>query len=253
MPLSAARREPRRVLANSVPKAGTHLLQRCLLALPGLVDGSTHVDISQAHEEIRGRLAALPPGGVATGHLIHEAPYVDLVQASGVAHLLIVRDPRDVVVSYAEYAARAEHHYLHAYFRALEPAARLMAVIEGVPGDVPWDQVALRDIGAAFRQFTSWRAQPGLLLVRFEDLVGAAGGGDARVQAGTITAIAAHVGLGALDDQTLSNVAQATFDPGSPTFRRGGIGEWRERFSPAHVAALHEVAADVLIDLGYQP
>lgn len=253
MQTGAASEPLRRVLANSVPKAGTHLLQRCLLALPGLVDGHGHVDISQEPADILARLAGLPPGGVATGHLVHEAPYVDVVAAAGVAHVLIVRDPRDVVVSYAEYAARAEHHYLHAHFRALDPAARLMAVIEGVPGDVAWDRVALRDIGAAFRQFTGWRARPDLLLVRFEDLVGAAGGGDARRQARAIAAIATHVGLGCLDDAALAHALRATFDPTSPTFRRGGIGEWRERFSPAHVAAVRRLAADVLSDLGYEP
>ncbi len=243
----------RRVLANSVPKSGTHLLQRCLLSLPGLSDGHVHVDISQTEADILARLARLPVGGVATGHLVYEPRYVAVVDASHAAHLLIVRDPRDVVVSYAEYAARAEHHYLHAHFRALDPAARLSAVIEGVAGDVPWDQVALRDIGAAFRQFTDWRARPEVLLVRFEDLVGAAGGGDARTQMRTIAAIATHVGLPDLDESVLQRSAQATFDPASPTFRRGGIGEWRERFSASHVAAFTRVAGTLLGELGYKP
>lgn len=240
----------RRVFANSVPKAGTFLLQRCLLALPGARDAHLHLDLRQSDEEQRAWLGLQPEGAVVTGHLVHEPRFVRLVRESDVAHVLIVRDPRDVAVSYAEYAARAAHHYLHAHFSALAPEARLLAAIEGVPGDVPWDSVALRDVGAVFGQFLPWRDEPGTLLVRFEDLVGPQGGGDAATQRATIRRVARHVGV-ELDDAALSAAAARVFDPGSPTFRRGGRGEWRERFASAHRVAFARVAGDLLAVLGY--
>lgn len=241
-----------RVLANSVPKAGTHLLERCLAALPGLFSGGLHLDLRQSEDEMRARLLALPPGGVATAHLIHEPRFVRLVRATGVAHVLIVRDPRDVAVSYAEYAAAARSHYLHAHFAALAPEERLMAAISGVPGEVPWDTVALRDIGAVFAQFLPWRDEPETLLVRFEDLVGPAGGGDAGRQRASVARIAAHAGL-ALSDAQLEAATARVFDRASPTFRRGRCGEWRARFRPEHVAAFERVAAALPAELGYEP
>lgn len=241
-----------RVLANSVPKAGTHLLESCLAALPGLFDGGVHLDLRQGDEEMRTRLLGMPDGGVATAHLIHAPRFVRLIRATGVAHVLIVRDPRDVAISYAEYVAAAAHHYLHAHFAALVPDERLMAAIEGVPGEVPWDSVALRDIGAVFGQFLPWRDEPDTLLVRFEDLVGPAGGGDATTQHTTVARIAAHVGL-ALSEAQLERAAAAVFDPRSPTFRRGVRGEWRTRFGPRHLAAFERVAGALPAELGYEP
>ncbi len=240
----------RRVLANSVPKAGTFLLQRCLLALPGAHDAHLHLDLRQSDAEQRTWLALQPDGAVVTGHLVHEPRFVSLVHESDVAHVLIVRDPRDVAVSYAEYAARATHHYLHAHFAALEPAQRLLAAIVGVPGDVPWDSVALRDVGAVFGQFLPWRDEPGTLVVRFEDLVGPAGAGAAATQRATVARLAAHVGV-ELDGPALELAAARVFDPSSPTFRRGESGAWRERFGPEHLAAFERVADGLLAELGY--
>jgi hypothetical protein len=240
----------KRVLANSIPKAGTFLLQRCLLALPGGFDAGLHLDLRQPVDEMRARLAALPDGAVVTAHLVHEPRFVQLVRGTGVAHVLIVRDPRDVAVSYAEYAAGASHHYLHAHFAALDPGARLLAAIAGVPGDVPWDSVALRDIGAVFAQFLPWRDEPGTLLLRFEDLVGPQGGGDARRQRAAVERLAAHVGV-TLDAPAVDAVCERVFDPQSPTFRRGACGEWRARFGPEHRRAFERVAGSLPAELGY--
>ncbi len=242
----------RRVFANSVPKAGTFLLQRCLLALPGARDAQLHLDLRQSDADQRAWLALQPPGAVVTGHLVHEPRYVRLLRDADVAHVLIVRDPRDVAVSYAEYAARASHHYLHRHFAALKPEQRLLAALVGVPGEVPWDSVALRDIGAVFGQFLPWRDEPGTLVVRFEDLVGPAGGGALDTQRATVARLAAHVGA-ALSAEALEAAAARVFDPHSPTFRRGEQGAWREAFGPEHVAAFERVAGGLLTELGYDP
>ncbi len=240
----------RRVLANSIPKAGTHLLKRCLEALPGVFDAGVHLDLRDSEGRMRARLHALPEGGVASAHLVHEPRFARLVRECDVAHVLIVRDPRDLAVSYAEYVPRAAHHYLHAHFAALDPDARLMAAITGVPGEVSWDSVALRDIGAVFAQFLPWRDEPDTLVLRFEDLVGARGGGDEREQRAAVARLSAHVGV-ALDARALEAAAASAFDPRSPTFRRGACGEWRERFSDAHAAAFERVAGGLLAELGY--
>lgn len=222
------------------------------MALPGLFDGGVHLDLRQSVGEMQTLLSGMPQGGVATAHLVHEPRFVELVRATGVGHVLIVRDPRDVAVSYAEYAAVAEHHYLHAHFAALSPDERLLAAIEGVPGDVPWDSVALRDIGAVFAQFLAWRDEPETLLVRFEDLVGPGGGGDALTQRTTVERIAAHIGLAPSEAQ-IQAAAAAVFDPRSPTFRRGVSGEWRARFGARHLAAFERVAGWLPAELGYEP
>jgi hypothetical protein len=238
------------VLANSVPKAGTHLLHACLIALPGLHDARLHLDLRHSPEQMRAWLLGLGDGAVVTAHLVHAPPFLELLRETRTLHLLMVRDPRDVVVSYAEYVPRAAHHYLHQRFLAMGPDERLSAAIAGLAGEVAWDAVALRDIRGVFAQFLPWRSEPGTLTVRFEDLVGAAGGGDDGRQRASIRAIAAHVGLH-LSEAEIEQAASRAYDPRSATFRRGRIGEWRERFSPVHLAEFERVAGALLRELGY--
>lgn len=242
----------RQVLANSVPKAGTHLLKRCLALLPGLHDAGLHLDLTQPIGEVRSRLAGLPAGGIATGHLVHGPDYATLLAELGLAHLLMLRDPRDVALSLAEYIPRLPEHYLHARFQELSPDERLEACIVGLAEPRPaWDQVALRDVAAAFRQFLPWAAEPGVLVVRFEELVGPSGGGSPERQRAAVAAIAERVGV-PLGEAQRERVAQGVFDPGTPTFREGAIGGWRARYRPEHVRAFKRVAGELLLDLGYE-
>jgi len=239
------------VFVNSVPKAGTHLLKRCLLSLHGVWDAHRHLDISQPERAVAEGLRTLLPGGLATGHLPFVPAYRAAVAQAGAAHLLMLRDPRDVALSLAEYIPRLESHYLHETFRGLDPDQRLLLCIEGLAEPRPeWDDVALRDIGSAFREFTAWRAEPTVTLVRFEDLVGPAGGGDAERQLACVRRVAQAIGS-EFDAAAVERAAQRTFDRASPTFREGAAGAWRERFTPAHRQAFERVGLDLLAELGY--
>lgn len=242
----------RPILVNSVPKAGTHLLKRCLQLLPGVTETGLHADISQPLEALRAGLAALPAGGLASAHLVHRPDYVALLAEVDLSHLLMLRDPRDVALSLAEYIPRLEAHYLHEHFLALTPDERLMACIAGLQEPCPaWDEVALRDIGAVFRQFTPWLGEPGVRLVRFEELVGPQGGGSAEAQAHAVSGLAAALGI-ELSEGQLALVTNGIFDPTSPTFRSGSISGWRSRYLPGHVQAFKRAAGDLLIELGYE-
>lgn len=242
----------RPIFVNSVPKAGTHLLKRCLELFPGVVDAGLHVDISQPLEQIRARLARLDSGELASGHLVHRPEYIALLRELEPAHLLMLRDPRDVALSLAEYIPRLESHYLRARFLGLTPDERLMACIVGLREPRPaWDDVALRDVGAAFRQFTPWLHEPGVWRVRFEDLVGHQGGGAPSVQRRTVCELAARLDV-QLDEVQLGAVLGGVFDPESPTFREGSVAGWRARYTPEHVRAFKGVAGDLLVELGYE-
>jgi hypothetical protein len=242
----------RPIFVNSVPKAGTHLLKRCLELLPGVSDAFLHVDISQPLEQMQARLARLLPGEVASGHLVHRPEYVALLRELRPAHLLMLRDPRDVALSLAEYIPRLESHYLHAHFQGLTADERLTACIAGLAEPRPaWDDVALRDVGAASRQFTPWLDEPGVWPVRFEDLVGPQGGGARDAQRRAVCELAAELEL-PLDEPQLEVVLGGIFHPESPTFREGAVAGWRARYSPEHVRAFKDVAGDLLVELGYE-
>ena len=242
----------RRALVNSVPKAGTHLLKRALALLPGVTALDVHFDIRQTAAEVRAGLLALPPGGAATAHLVHRPDYVAALQGLELARFLVLRDPRDVALSLAEYIPTLPAHYLHAVFGGQPFERRLLACIRGLAEPRPaWDSVALHDVASLYRQFLPWRDEPGVLCLRFEDLVGQAGGGGAGPQRAALAAVARALDA-PLDEDGLAAVARGVFDPASPTFRKGEIGGWRARYAPEHVRAFKDVAGELLVELGYE-
>ncbi|HZW87873.1 MAG TPA: hypothetical protein VFF12_02235 [Myxococcaceae bacterium] len=243
----------RGVLANSIPKAGTYLLKKCLSLLPGLTPADVHLDINLETAYMRRLLAEAPPGAIVTGHLVHRTAYAEMLADEGYRSVLIVRDPRDVAVSFVHYVTRTPEHYLHERYRAMgSDDERLMTTIEGIREPiVPWLEVGLYDIAALYDVFAPWRDVAHNHVVRFEDLVGPAGGGDREVQARTILDLARHLEL-PLGLSEARAAADAVFDVTSPTFRRGLIGGWKVHFNPRHIRTFREVAGRTLVEWGYE-
>jgi hypothetical protein len=242
------------VLANSVPKAGTHLLLKSLSLFPSLSMSGVHVDMRLDPHALKRTLRTVRSGCVVTAHLGGFKRYVRAVKASGFKTFLIIRDPRDVAVSAVPYILRTTHHHLHEYFRSSLPDdhERLMAVIRGVPQCVDEHRrVGRRDIAEYYRIFMLWFGERVNCVVRFESLVGPRGGGAHALQIVEIERMAAHLGIDLSDGET-AQIADAIFDPRVATFRQGCIGDWRNHFTEEHKIAFKQVAGRLLIELGYE-
>jgi hypothetical protein len=166
--------------------------------------------------------------------------------------VLIIRDPRDIIISHYHYVTRqARIHQLRAYYNALpDDSARLMTSIQGIP-ECQWTgRVRLRDINHRFHAFSEW-ADHGACVVKFEKLVGPMGGGTREAQHEEIRKIGTHLGM-QLDAPTVEHIATNAFYRKSSTFRKGAIGDWANHMTPEHKAAFKEVAGQLLIDLGYE-
>jgi hypothetical protein len=115
------------VLANSFPKSGTHLLDQIVAALPDRRNFGEFLSSMTSSFQFRRRSAAstnrvisrFVPGELVRGHLWHSAPAAEALAAVRAVHYLIIRDPRDVVVSEAHYLKSINRwHKLHPFFRA---------------------------------------------------------------------------------------------------------------------------------------
>ena len=241
-----------RILANSIPKAGTHLLARCLDHFPGMVDSGVHIRPSVGAYELEGMLLGLSRGSFATAHLPFSRRRAEVLAELDVGLTLIIRDPRDVVVSHFHYVTRrATKHPLQAYYRALsDEPTRLMASIQGVDAAATGVDRGLENVGERFRRYLRWRKHA-CCVVRFRDLIGPRGGGSRDRQVEAIERLAAHLGLEAKRGDVDRVVERAFFDK-STTFRRGAIGDWVNHFTEGHKEAFKEVAGQLLIDLGYE-
>lgn len=258
-------------LVNALPKAGTHLLIRVMELMPGMTrvrlqisgltrwkfagrEGEPVLDVGVAWPNVVSRrrvtraLALLPPGTFATAHVPHTVDFADVLRDLGLRMVLMIRDPRDVAVSGAEYLGTQRNHALHPHFAPLSRRGRILDSIVGVPGDGAGP--GLRNIAERVGSVMRWESEPFVHVARFEDLVGPAGGGDRDRQLQEIRAVAQHLGIDCSDEE-IAAVAGGVFG-GTNTFRSGQIGGWRRHLDDHHVEAAKPLLDDLLIRLGYE-
>ena len=252
------------IFVNSVPKAGTHLLTSLLDRFPKVMFSGEHRTLNQFESDCQGQtstaeadwdqvrrwLRSQRKGQYCTVHFPAAEPVFAALEEFRFASLFLIRDPRDIVVSHAHYVAGLERHFLHEHYtRVLRtPEDRLMASIVGVPGSA--GRPLLPSIGSRLASYAGWLRHPRTLVLKFEDLIGAAGGGDASSQRRTIDDIAWHISR-PLDDVQRVRVAAGVHAKGSATLRRGVIGDWKNHFTDEHRAAFAEVAGPQLVEWGY--
>jgi sulfotransferase 6B1 len=108
----------------------------------------------------------------------------------------LLRDPRDVVVSFAlsplkRQSWQQHHEYYTKTLKSDEE--RIMATIYGFGQDNDTG-TPLASIKQIYKGFTAWLDKPSTLEVRFEQLVGSRGGGDDEEQLAEIQRIGQFIG-----------------------------------------------------------
>jgi len=161
----------------------------------------------------------------------------------------IIRDPRAVVSSYIHYVLEKARrkHFLRADYLRMSGRQRIDFTLDG--GLAPLAQIQVCGLLQAFERVLGWQASGRTLILRFEDLIGEAGGGCAERQLETMNRLARHLGLSpdSLDHSRVNSV----FDPGAPTFRIGAIDSWQSDLEEQDIKRVEETLAPLLRELGY--
>ena len=214
------------------------------------------VALRKTPADVAADLGRALPGEILRGHVEHH-PRIAEALAGGWRHILIVRDPRDSVVSLLHWWKRHEAidtWPFRLFHRLTEDSDRLRFLIEGwdsdlVPHDWPRD-VDFPDVGRRFEAYAGWVREPACLVVRFEDLVEAETAVEAR------KTIARHLRPD-LDAEALERVLGRmadSADPGrSKTFRRGTTGAWRGHLGGSLGERFDQLAGPLAVELGYGP
>ncbi len=159
-------------------------------------------------------------GRILGGHAAHDPGLERVLRDTGARMICIRRDPRDILVSFADWIGGRADFYMHSDFAPLPREDRVRLLLRGGPTSagplLPFHDILARGAG--------WLNVPGMLQVTFEDLLGPAGGGDARAQRATLAAIHAHVGA----PVPLAQLDAAAIYGGSLTFNKGRSQRWRE-------------------------
>lgn len=140
-----------RVFANSIPKSGTHLLNRCLSLMPEMAYSGLHIKSVNAKEYIHKQLGG---GCFVSGHL----PFSDdgwmKLQKMGYELMLMIRDQRDVVVYQFHFIMKRLSACLYSDFAKMpDDETRIMSVIQGIADIEASDRIGLYDIGKQFNQY----------------------------------------------------------------------------------------------------
>lgn len=265
-------------MANSIPKSGTHMLMRLLSLLgfykstlfivPPVVDhrvptterllrmtmrDADNINIGAGsfaeinRTWLKWRLRFVRKGAFFGGHCVYTPELDRLLSRNQVKMVGIIRDPRDVAVSYMHYVQQSEGHHFHEGYKTMRgDYERLMFSIRGgkVGGHV------LYPLGETYREFLKWQSQQGAFVIRFEDLVGERGGGTSGQQQELIESVGGYLGLNLRSHET-SSIQNNLFGVGG-TFRKGQIGGWKNELSKEHEIAIEQEFGYLLTELGYE-
>ncbi len=261
---------PPRILLNGPSKSGTHLLSDCLALLPKTMYSGRHFALAEFarpqrpviddgaeparpmsldERSMERFLRRCPQGMFVTAHARHHPQLSVLLADLGYRQLLLLRDPRDIVMSFTRYVVSRPKHHRHQYYtQALSSdGERIMATITGVPSLSP----PLQPMHTTVAGYLPWGAEPSTLVCKFEDLVGPLGEGSAETQVATVLEISQFLRR-PIPLERAREVAEKMYSKASLTYRKGAIGDWRRHFSPAHRDAFKARAQATLVQLGYE-
>lgn len=171
-------------------------------------------------------------------------------EESSFLKVIMIRDPRDVIVSMAAWIqVMADTEAARQFVRL--PLEEQIALLISAPdlsmnGRYPY----VFDTKMILQCALKWMKNPSVLVCRFEDLVGTKGGGSRERQILALTTLSEHLHYD-LSSVQIAEIADSLFGD-TITFRKGQIGSWREVFTPFHKELFKAKMGQELIDLGYE-
>lgn len=225
---------------------GRHAWAKRLIRSPRGAADAVQVGL-ETDVEVSGRYIARQAkrlaGKILGGHAAHSPALETTLREAGARMICIRRDPRDILVSFADWIGSRPDFYLHKDFAGLSRDARIEKLLRGGAGSgyelTPFPQVLERAEG--------WLTAPDVLQISFEGLIGADGGGDRAAQEAMVARLHAH----ARAPKPLAEVDIDNIYGGTLTFNKGRSQRWRELENTALVAEIEATLTPYLERWGY--
>lgn len=239
-------RYPRRnLLIIGQPKSGSTWLFNMVCEVPGYLPWTPNYIKFERHD-----LQPQWADRVAAGYTVtktHTRPTeanLSIIKRANRPYVTLLRDLRDIAVSWSFYVGNETHHPRHDLIKPLSLPQRLDYFIEQMLPEFVFWSIGWHD-----------RLHPQLgMLVRYEQLL--------ANPTGIMAEVLAHFGITLQETRLNRIVAAHEFQrrtgrvPGqedSTQFNRKGIaGDWVNHFSEHHKEAFKRIAGPALVTLGYE-
>ncbi|MFM6033482.1 MAG: sulfotransferase domain-containing protein [Dolichospermum sp.] len=273
-----------RLLINSLPKSGTHLLAKTVEILgykehfePGeIVERPLFFNYGQVKKRLKHQtesdqkigIGALTPYDVDSatfrhwltlispkqyilGHIPWTPLLMPILRDLNYHQVFIIRDPRAVVVSLIPFVLDTGkmpgRHFLEDDFSFMSPTQRLDFILEG--GYAVKAGVEIKNFAEVYRSMLAWRNQENCLFIHFEDLVGERGGGTKEKQEIVVHKICSYLDI-PFDNTIVSQLGEI-YNPGARTFRTGQIHGWKSSMNAVDIDKLNIYCQTLCEEAGY--
>lgn len=236
----------------SIPKSGTHLLSSLVKQITKNRSKAASVIYCMEQHEID----ALESKYFYFNHAPCTENNYSLALHNKAKIILLIRDPRDVLISLAHWLKKTGH--LGAHFEPEWPKYKDLPVeeiitqfIKQYPTIVP-PTTSHTTVTGFYNLYLPWQNYPDVLVTSFEKLVGPQGGGDKTVQEDEIMRIAQFLNT-SIERSEASDLSSMIFG-GTNTFRAGRIGSWRDTLTAEQIKMFKNIDGfnKLLINLNYE-
>ena len=246
---SQAQDRLQKILVNGSPKSGTTWMRGMLESLPGYQRvGNFDGNIDKYHQ--------VAAGDVIHGHDWYRPELGQILQQNNIRIVLMIRDPRDQLVSRMFHVKRSANHGWHDRVSQMSDEEALMLCIEGGGAGMP-------SMSEMITMAQSWLTNEDAqyIAIKYEAL---------RAEpVKYFNQVLRYVGI---EDEKLAKLIvernrferlsvgkrfwQQQRKPGQEDkkshYRKGIVGDWRNHLNADHIAKFKETAGQQLIDLGYE-
>lgn len=231
-------------ICATIPKSGTHLLKKAIEMMtdrPIRWIPLSETDAFNPNKDLR------ITDSMTSVHLF---PEIDIVRTSfgnSYTKILLIRDPRDIMASFAHHLLRKMvwfscPQFDHDAFEKRSFDERLTETLL-LPA-------VYRSPAVCFETAALWVQDPTVFVCRFEDLVGEQGGGSKERQQQTLKKLAEQLKID-LSSEKVEWITNNLFG-GTWTFREGKIGGWEKLYNEKNKQLFKDLMGRSVIELGYE-
>ncbi len=261
------------VILSSIPKAGTHLLLNVVLQVPQTflqdeiviynlksnrqIWGLEVLSISSRfyYSLVERKVYNLLPGKVYVGHNPYISEVAKFIDRWKLKHILIIRDPRDYVVSLTYYFGYRYRIRRPAYDQFKSHDEKLLASIVGI-GEGKFSissfltKYSIPNVKILYESYEGWLNHQNTLIIRYEDFVGENGISPNIKE--KVRRILNYLEVEPTDDIIEKMINEGMKPERSHTFRKGRVGEWKKEFKEIHLEAFEKIGGvEILKKFGY--